>query len=137
MKKSRYAICFFCMCLVIGVIFQISYRNSLERMLSETTEYTEESPAYVEAEMSKELIYPLETGRESGVTDETMPEQTGYFLTAEDGYVVVYREDRTSLFMRTNIALSEFPEEVQEVFSVGILLKSEDMVYEYLENCTS
>lgn len=61
----------------------------------------------------------------------------GYYLGEKDGYLVVYEGDKSTIFMHTNIALTELTTEEQAALKTGIFLESDDEIYDYLENCTS
>lgn len=62
---------------------------------------------------------------------------TGYYLTIEEGFLVVYNEDRTSIFLHTNIAEDELPADAVDALQAGINLENADALYDYLETCTS
>lgn len=67
-------------------------------------------------------------------------EETGYgkyYLKEKDGYVIVYRQDKTTVFETTGIALSALPEALQAEISKGKYVKTEKELYSFLENYSS
>lgn len=57
-----------------------------------------------------------------------------YYLTEEEGKVVVYKGDRKTLFEPTEIQVSSLPEGVQEEIREGLYMDSEEELYNFLEN---
>ena len=61
----------------------------------------------------------------------------GYFVTLLNNYVVVYHEDRATIFLFTDIKAEELPREIQINLENGISMKNEGALYDFLENYTS
>lgn len=60
-----------------------------------------------------------------------------YYLVAEDGYLLVYLSDRTTNYLFTHIALTEFPEKEQSELMEGKGFYSMMDLFNYLESYTS
>ncbi len=67
------------------------------------------------------------------------PENTGYryCLLAEDGFVVVYYADMTTLYSYTDIPLSVLPEDVREEIELGKFITELADLYDFLESYSS
>lgn len=60
-----------------------------------------------------------------------------YYLVAEEGYLLVYLSDRTTDYLFTHIALTEFPEKEQSELMEGKGFYSMMDLFNYLESYTS
>ncbi len=60
-----------------------------------------------------------------------------FCLVAEDHYVVVYYDDRSTLFMHTDIALSALPKELQDEILRVKYITGEGELYNFLESYSS
>ena len=60
-----------------------------------------------------------------------------FYLMVEDNYVAVYLEDRTTLYMDTDISLKDLPEELQQEIIQVMYVPDEESLYDFLENYTS
>lgn len=60
-----------------------------------------------------------------------------YYLVAEEGYLLVYLSDRTTNYLFTHIALTEFPEKEQSELMEGKGFYSMMDLFNYLESYTS
>ena len=54
-----------------------------------------------------------------------------------DNYVVVYLEDRETVYMDTDILLTELPEELQQEIIQVMFIPDEESLYNFLENYSS
>lgn len=79
------------------------------------------SPEKVVVQMNYEYVLPGES----------------YYLTVEDNYVVVYLEDRQTIYMDTEILLTELPEEIQQQIIQMMYIPDEESLYDFLENYSS
>lgn len=66
-----------------------------------------------------------------------MPETERFYLVSETGYLLVFREDQSTICLYTHIPITEFPEKEQEHLRAGIWFGSMIEVYNYLESYTS
>ncbi len=57
-----------------------------------------------------------------------------YYLKDTDGFVVVYRQDKKTVFEPTGIQTASLPEELAEEIQKGKFIKSEKELYSFLEN---
>ncbi len=60
-----------------------------------------------------------------------------FYLTVEDNYVVVYLEDKTTVYMDTDILLEELPEQLQTDIIQMMYVPDEESLYDFLENYSS
>ena len=60
-----------------------------------------------------------------------------FFLAVEDNYVVVYLEDKTTVYMNTDILLTELPDEVQQDVINWMYIPDEKSLYNFLESYSS
>lgn len=63
--------------------------------------------------------------------------QYHYYMVLEDGYLVVYKKDKTTLFLETGITEDELDETDREQLVQGIGVKNISELYRYLEGFTS
>ncbi len=63
--------------------------------------------------------------------------QYHYYMVLEDGYLVVYKKDKTTLFLETGITEDELDEMDREQLVQGIGVKNISELYRYLEGFTS
>ena len=64
-------------------------------------------------------------------------EEQSYYLTILNGYVVVFRSDRQTLFEYTDIPLADLPTELQNELKKGNIIIGEEKLYGFLENYSS
>ncbi len=62
---------------------------------------------------------------------------SSFYLTVEDNYVVVYLEDRKTVYMDTDILLKDLPEELQNDIIQTMFVPDEESLYDFLENYSS
>lgn len=60
-----------------------------------------------------------------------------YYLVSETGYLLVFREDQSTICLYTHIPITDFPEVEQEKLRAGIWFSTMMEVYNYLESFTS
>lgn len=60
-----------------------------------------------------------------------------FFLMANNGYVAVYYNDMKTLYLSTEIALDQLPDEVRQEILDKKYLKNEEEVYNFLESYSS
>lgn len=64
-------------------------------------------------------------------------EESGFYLAVFDHQVVVYEEDKVTMYMRTGISVEDLPQEIQLKLFGGISLGSEEELYNFLESYSS
>jgi len=60
-----------------------------------------------------------------------------YYIVLEDGYIVVYKQDKTTVFLETGIKDEELDENDRDMLFQGIGVKNISELYRYLEGFTS
>ena len=68
--------------------------------------------------------------------DYTQP-GSSFYLKVEDNYVVVYLEDKTTVYMDTDISLKDLPEDLQQQIIQVMYVPDEERLYNFLENYSS
>lgn len=62
---------------------------------------------------------------------------TSFYLMAEDHYIVVYCDDKRTVYMQTNILLENLPDNLQQKIIAGMYIEDEKTLYHFLESYTS
>lgn len=62
---------------------------------------------------------------------------SSFYLMVENNYVVVYLEDMETVYMDTDILLTDLPEELQQDIIRVMYVPDEESLYSFLENYTS
>lgn len=60
-----------------------------------------------------------------------------FYIMVYDHNIVVMLEDRKTVFLSTQIKLSELPQDIQEDVMRGLFIPNEKSLYDFLENYTS
>ena len=82
-------------------------------------------------------------GEDTGDTTEEAAESMSYvsndkyYLTSEDGRIVIYESDRNTLYCETAIRTEHLPKQIKESIADGMTFQSEKELYEFLENYSS
>jgi hypothetical protein len=120
--KRNFSICFFVACFlaVIGINSQSLRKAQEPGMETAETEPAQES----------------ETEADVPVNQISRPEYK-YIIFSEDGELVVYYADNTTVFFNSGIREESLPEELKERLWAGISFASEEELYEFLENYSS
>ena len=71
------------------------------------------------------------------IDKEMETSENGYYMTLQDGCVVVYHGDRQTIFLSTDIKAEELPVDVQADLNAWMYMDDEGMLYDFLENYTS
>ena len=62
---------------------------------------------------------------------------SSFYLKVEDNFVVVYLEDKSTVYMDTDILLKDLPEELQQEIIQVMYVPDEESLYDFLENYSS
>lgn len=101
------------------------------------------------SDVRRETAIPNTTFETESVTDNQVvinqkeiepivsPDLERYYLVSETGYLLVFREDQSTICLYTHIPITEFPEKEQEKLRAGIWFTSMIEIYNYLESFTS
>lgn len=118
--EKRYSIGFlvaaFILFLVIGVAYDVNYMIVKEQ------------------DESKEKIFSEEP---SITTEGSAFKEDCFFLMEVNGYVVVYMNDRETVYEYTNIPVSELPYLLQNEVKNGKYIENIEALYGFLENYSS
>ncbi|MBT9779605.1 hypothetical protein GPL15_24300 [Clostridium sp. MCC353] len=68
--------------------------------------------------------------------EETAPAKR-YYLVSEDGFLLVFCEDRATVCLYTHMPISDFPQTEQDKLREGIWFETMIEVFNYLESYTS
>lgn len=68
---------------------------------------------------------------------DTTVEQNGYYIMAVDGEIWIFKEDKETLYFKTDLILEELPQKVRQEVLEGKYMDSEVQVYHFLESYSS
>lgn len=68
---------------------------------------------------------------------QTEPEKEGFYLMVADHFVIVYKEDKQTIYMNTDIMLQNLSPELQEEIIAGKYIEDEQELYNFLESYSS
>lgn len=68
---------------------------------------------------------------------EYMQPSNSFYVTVQNNFVVVYLEDMESIYMYTDILLSDLPDEVQQEVIEVMYVEDEEQLYNFLESYSS
>ena len=64
-------------------------------------------------------------------------ENKGFYLMVADHFIVVYEQDKKTLYMNTDILLENLKEDLQAEIMKGKYIESEEELYHFLESYSS
>lgn len=110
-------------------------REKLLEMLSSF----EDNPPLTEQERGFESIELTAFSKDRVAVCKYYKEKTprGFYLMVTDHFIVVYEEDRSTLFMNTDILLERLPDSLQREIMEGKFVASEEELYLFLESYSS
>jgi hypothetical protein len=125
--KRKFGICFFVACLfaVIG-INSTALRKAKETDPGTVMDVNEDSEADLETDLEVNSIV-----NQNQISDDK------YVIYSEDGILVVYYADRTTVFFNSGVRADALPADLQEQLSFGLSFTNEAELYEFLENYSS
>ncbi len=135
---KRYMICLFLFvgvsgaCLVTGYFLTREYRNNIAETKTETSGEIRGTEA--ETETVVENLAAVNREQVQHQADEVQGE---FYLVSEDGFLLVFGKDKTTICLYTHIPLMDFPEGEQERLREGIWFSDMMEVIYYLESYTS
>ncbi len=119
--KAKYCIGFFVGVFLVvsalGIGYQISYQHVMEKQAAKAKTAEQEN--------------------KSVTTKGSATKNEGYYICELHGYVVVYLNDKTTIYEVTNIPVSDLPQEVQDELRNGKYVEKEEELYAFLENYSS
>lgn len=131
MKKKRIIrllllVCTFGYCVVFGISYYYITKQPEEIYEAEPELANEENGITVSEE-----------DEEKSMESATIIPPVEYVLYEEDGYVVVYRADKKTIYANTDIRISRLSQELQEEIKEGKPVYSEAELYNFLESNSS
>lgn len=64
-------------------------------------------------------------------------EEQGFYLMVADHFVIVYKEDKKTIYMNTDILLENLSQELQDEIIQGKYMENEQALYNFLESYSS
>ncbi|MGE9948676.1 hypothetical protein ACTM9K_00100 [Bariatricus sp. HCP3S3_E12] len=122
---KKYGIGLFTIALVLMAVVTYGYRAEYR--------YSQELVEEGEKEQTENSISQEKTVRTQG--DAQKDEL--YYLKDLNGYVVVYMNDRTTVYEYTNILISDLPDTYQNEIKNGMIIEGTEKLYGFLENYSS
>ena len=122
---KKYGIGLFTIALVLMAVVTYGYRAEYR--------YSQELVEEEEKEQTENSISQQKTVSTQG--DAQKDEL--YYLKDLNGYVVVYMNDRTTVYEYTNILISDLPDTYQNEIKNGMIIEGTEKLYGFLENYSS
>ncbi|MCI6091648.1 hypothetical protein MR781_03675 [bacterium] len=122
---KKYGIGLFTIALVLMAVVTYGYRAEYR--------YSQELVEEGEKEQTENSISQEKTVSTQG--DAQKDEL--YYLKDLNGYVVVYMNDRTTVYEYTNILISDLPDTYQNEIKNGMIIEGTEKLYGFLENYSS
>ena len=122
---KKYGIGLFTIALVLIAVVTYGYRAEYR--------YSQELVEEGEKEQTENSISQQKTVSTQG--DAQKDEL--YYLKDLNGYVVVYMNDRTTVYEYTNILISDLPDTYQNEIKNGMIIEGTEKLYGFLENYSS
>lgn len=109
-----------------------------EELLKALSAY-EENPPLTELEQGFETIELTAFSKDRVAVCKYYKEKTpqGFYLMVADHFIVVYEEDRSTLYMNTDILMERLPDSLQREIMEGKFVASEEELYLFLESYSS
>lgn len=109
-----------------------------EELLEALSAY-EENPPLTELEHGFETIELTAFSKDRVAVCKYYKEKVpqGFYLMVADHFIVVYEEDRSTLYMNTDILLERLPDSLQTEIMEGKFVASEEELYLFLESYSS
>ena len=122
---KKYGIGLFTIALVLMAVVTYGYRAEYR--------YSQELVEEGEKEQTENSISQEKTVSTQG--DAQKDEL--YYMKDVNGYVVVYMNDRTTVYEYTNILISDLPDTYQNEIKNGMIIEGTEKLYGFLENYSS
>jgi hypothetical protein len=124
--KRKFGICFFVACFiaVIGINSTALQKTKINNPDTAVSQPETEADAETDLEVNSIV-------NQNPIVDDE------YVIYSEDGVLVVYYADRTTVFFNSGVRADALPSELQESLLSGISFTNEAELYEFLENYSS
>ncbi len=120
-----YCVIFACCLGLLGAAYQISFHYAEEKARQEVK--IEEAKIQ---EAQKEAGYEVSAKGSKG-------EDEVFYLMDLNGFVAVYKSDKTTIYEYTNIVTADLPEDVRQEIEKGKEIRTVKKLYGFLENYSS
>lgn len=103
-------------------------------------EMYEASPPLSEMERGFVSLEVLSFSRERVVVQmnyQYIQPSESFYLMVEDNFIVVYLDDRQTIYMNTDIQLTDLPDDVQQDIIQTMFMPDEESLYDFLETYSS
>ena len=118
----------------------VEYIGMDRQELEDYLESYEQSPSISDLEIGFESYQVMSFSNKQVVLRKTfLPPNVmyKYYLTSQDGCVIVYYIDKKTVFEYTNICVEALPVEIQKQLQRGKYITDIDSLYDFLENYSS
>ena len=118
----------------------VEYIGMDRQELEDYLESYEQSPSISDLEIGFESYQVMSFSNKQVVLRKTfLPPNVmyKYYLTSQDGCVIVYYIDKKTVFEYTNICVDALPVEIQKQLQRGKYITDIDSLYDFLENYSS
>ncbi len=118
----------------------VEYIGMDRQELEDYLESYEQSPSISDLEIGFESYQVMSFSNKQVVLRKTfLPPNVmyKYYLTSQDGCVIVYYIDKKTVFEYTNICVDTLPVEIQKQLQRGKYITDIDSLYDFLENYSS
>lgn len=131
---KKYGICLFLLlltsmvCLFTGFFVtrnKVRQEEAIPNVTIETETVTEDRVV-----VNQKKVEPIVS------SEETSPAKR-YYLVCEDGFLLVFCEDKATVCLYTHMPISDFPQTEQDKLREGIWFETMIEVFNYLESYTS
>jgi hypothetical protein len=124
--KRKFGICFFVACFIAVIGINSAAHQNAKINNPDTAVSQPETEADAETDLEVNSIV-----NQNPIVDDE------YVIYSEDGVLVVYYADRTTVFFNSGVRADALPSELQESLLSGISFTNEAELYEFLENYSS
>ncbi|MCI8637877.1 MAG: hypothetical protein HFG41_01705 [Coprococcus sp.] len=128
-KKYGIGIAVVVLLIIAALSFAYSVEYKYEERLSaaKAEKIKKEAPEKIKVEQKEDTVS----------TQGDAKKEDTYYLAELNGYVVVYKYDKKTVFEYTNILLEDLPEELKEEIRSGKIVEGTQKLYGFLENYSS
>lgn len=126
--KRTLSICIFCVIILIACCTL----GSVIRLKEQNKEFENEKiikNSHIESEQNQYLPSSVETNKE--VT------YFKYMIYQDGERLTVYESDSATVFMETDILVEQLPEDVRNQLDLGVGIRTEEELYDFLESYSS
>lgn len=117
--KQKYSISYFVILTALVFALILAFAMNTTKTVDEIVE--------IESYSEEEIV--------NSNSDDIISE--GFYLYVEDGYVIIYLYDQSTLFEKTDILWETLPEIVKEEVYLGKYVETTEELYAFLENYSS